>query len=139
MKNDESKIAEQKKNMVIAQAIHQLGLDPEEIWEPEAILEVILAQDNLLNLAHAMMLTRNDWNDGDYRVRSAIFDPGMHPTHIEIINSVKAAMEQYDDDNDGRVYRDCKWNYNEIYAYVKDEDPDLYRIYNKIIDYVDID
>ena len=83
------------------------------------ILEDTLTKDKYLNLAYMLECNRNDWNDGpDFAER------GLNGFNIE----TKQDQEIYDEishhisdwDGDGRVFRDCDWNYSRIYEMVKD-------------------
>ncbi len=105
----EALIRKRKADIEIALVIDRYQLDLSSDWED--ILDVLCQKDQLLNLAIAMEMTRNDWSDGPSRVLDALFHPTT-PTEKAIIDEVSELCEDFDD---GRVFRDCKWNYNTLY------------------------
>jgi hypothetical protein len=89
------------------------------------ILSHIRSKDKYLNLAIAMENVRVDWNDGCGEVEDALAEFLSHiesNTDNEILVSVENAIERFDDDQDGRYFRDCEWNYSSLYTLVKDAD-----------------
>lgn len=90
-------------------------------WE---LLEGILAKDKYLRLAYYLEQNRNDWSDGyDYA------ESGLNGFTVEDGNSLDKDIydcisECIDSGNngdiDGRIFRDCEYNYNVLYGYVTD-------------------
>lgn len=87
-------------------------------YKIDDLLEILRDNDKYLDLAVAMELTRCNWSEGFYRVRSAL-DRFKIETEEEktIISDISECM--YCDD--GRVFRDCEYNYSVLYDKVNPE------------------
>lgn len=97
--------------------------------EKEDILVGVLSKNKYLRLAHFLQMNRGDWTDGyDYA------ETGLNGFVVE--NEVDAEIEkdiQFHIDNwdgDGRIFRDCEYNYNVLFGMVDDEQ--LMKDYNNI-------
>lgn len=79
-------------------------------------------RDKYLDLAAAMEANREDWSDGYYYVACALsrFQP-VSDDDVRIHACLSEIVEDYDD-VDGRIFRDCYWNYSKIYDMA---DPEL--------------
>jgi len=83
------------------------------------IQDVILSMSKYLRLACAMEQTRNDWNDGFYLVENAL-------TGFKVVSDTDKAIEAeimeilQGDEDDGRIFRDCNYNYSVLYSMVED-------------------
>jgi hypothetical protein len=126
------KEAEQKDKLrleVFATLRVKYSLEPEADYDD--ILSCLLSKDQYLNLAHAMEKTRGDWTDGFYRVESALADFNTDSKENEnIYNSISDLVNG--DESDGRIFRDCEYNYGELYNKV---DPSLLSDFNKLQEY----
>jgi hypothetical protein len=124
-KAKEAKEREEKRERIRASLTVKLGLpfDTESI----DVLHHILEKSKLLRLAHAMRQTRNDWSDGPYRVETALFS-SEDPTEKEINADVASYLSDFED---GRVFRDCTWNYDRIFSLIAETDADLISDYNQ--------
>lgn len=109
-----------------AQKMHQIALlrakyTPENATSDEhEILSAILEKDKYLRLAYYLEKNRNDWSDGpDYA--TAGIDSFEVDTSVDelIFDEIKGLIDSWD--GDGRVFRDCEYNYNFIYSIVRDE------------------
>ncbi len=88
----------------------------------EEIREAILSKDKYLRLAYYLEKNRGDWNDGyDYAAT------GLHGFVVEEGNSldqdiydcINECIESGNDgDIDGRIFRDCEYNYSRLYGFV---------------------
>jgi len=136
-KNSEVAVAEKKRNekeretqiaIAVAYACYVLKLDPAVYNTINKIVEHIETMDKYFNLAIAMEETRGDWSEGFGRVEEALGS-------FKIENKVDRKI--YDDINeccngeerDGRIFRDCEWNYDKIYALAN---PELVELYIKL-------
>ena len=85
----------------------------------DAVLEEVLRQDKYLLLAHSLKMNREDWSDG-----YGLAEGGLSEFKIEnevdrkIEKCIQSCINQFED---GRVFRDCEWNYNAIYGLVKED------------------
>lgn len=94
----------------------------------EHVLNVILSKDKYLSLAHFLSLNRGDWNDGSNYAEQGISDFVIeNEKDQEIANEINGLISNWD--NDGRVFRDCKWNYDILFAMVN---PVLLEDYNTV-------
>jgi len=82
------------------------------------IIIELTSRDKYLNLAHAMEATRGDWSDGFYRVEIAL---GEFTIETELDQKIYDCVSGLMDQEDGRVFRDCKYDYGAVYSYVQDE------------------
>ena len=79
------------------------------------IREAILSKDKYLHLAYWLERNRGDWNDG-----YSFAETGLSGFHAETAedNDIVADISSYieDWDGDGRVFRDCEYNYGVLYG-----------------------
>lgn len=97
------------------------------------ILEEILNKCPILNLAHAMHSCRN-YFDRVYMVESALRGISNIPNLQDAYEEISSLCENYD--GDGRVFRDCNYDYSYVYSLV---DKDLLVDYDKIVKIVGFD
>lgn len=82
------------------------------------VLEDVLSQDKYLHLAYYLECNRNDWNDG-----YSFAEQGLNGFSIKndvdqaIYDEINSHIEDWD--GDGRVFRDCEWNYSRLYGMVE--------------------
>lgn len=110
-------IEKRKADMVLAGILLRYELPVDSSWED--VLEALRSRDQRLDLAVAMNQTRNDWNDGPYRVRDAL--GRFTITTDEDKNIAADVAECLYDFEDGRVFRDTTWNYSALFASVADQ------------------
>lgn len=85
------------------------------------ILNTIIDKNKYLKLAHYLMKNREDWNDGyDYAqcgLNSFTAESAQDKAiEINIIDQISNWG------GDGRIFRDCEWNYDRIFSLVDNED-----------------
>lgn len=117
--------------------LSKYDLDLECGWED--ILENVLNRNKYLYLGHYLMLNRGDWSSGhdyaSYGIDNFSIDGVLDQKIYDDITSF-----MYDNwDFDGRVFRDCEFNYSYLFDKVKDSDELLYEdylfIYSKLNNY----
>jgi hypothetical protein len=89
-------------------------------------ISVVLKKDKYTCLAYFLEQNRNDWNDGFSFAKQGLdmFIDQHHGTDenferdLEIIDEIQELISNWD--GDGRVFRDCRWNYNVIYSLSSD-------------------
>ncbi len=93
----------------------------------EEIIDVLLGKDKYLRFAHFLQLNRGDWSDGyDYA------NTGLNGFKVEsitdraIYDEISGYISSSDGDCDGRVFRDCEFNYSVIFGMANQE---LYKDY----------
>lgn len=126
--------AEKAKKEVLAKARLQVkyGLTEDSDWSD--VLDVLDSKCKYFELARAMEDTRNDWNEGYGRVQYAISSfPVETPEDQEIYDEIFELAHEYGD-IDGRVFRDCAYNYSVLYGKV---DAELMSDYNTLKEYYD--
>jgi len=117
-KAEEEKIENAKKEAKeLAMYLVKYNLDATDSWG--SVLAVILEKNKYLRLAHYLRKNRGDWSDGpDYA------ETGMDSFTVETETDKKIAAEisalVSDWDGDGRVFRDCEYNYDIIFGMVND-------------------
>ena len=86
-------------------------------YGPEDVLDHVLKKSKYLHLAHYLERNRNDWTDNySYAEAGLNFFTIENETDQEIFDCINGLIEDWD--GDGRCFRDCKWNYGEIYGLV---------------------
>lgn len=105
-------------NIELATIILRYGLDLHSDW-PE-VLDSLREKNQRLDLAVAMMDTRGDWNDGPYKVSNAL---RRFVAVTDEDKSIQLSIGGHCDDwcGDGRIFRDCAWNYDRLAQSVHDE------------------
>ena len=89
-------------------------LDPVATTQSD-LLELLLGKNKYLRLAYYLEKNRGDWNDGP-----SYAECGLNGFTIEtpddqlIYDDINGYISDWD--GDGRVFRDCTWNYSRIYA-----------------------
>jgi len=113
----EKKLVEQRE---LAVFVVKYGLAPASTWEN--LLEHIVTKNKYLRLAHYLSLNRGDWNDGcDYAETGISGFTIETDIDREISDNINSCMGE-NWDGDGRVFRDCEWNYDRIFGLVTDSD-----------------
>lgn len=112
-----AKLEERRKNLKLAEIILRYELPETAEWED--ILGALRGKDQRLDLAVAMSQTRDDWSEGYYRVSDAIgrFIVAT-PEDAEIQTDILAC---FNDDIDGRIFRDTTWNYSRLFSEASDQ------------------
>lgn len=107
-----------KEIQALARLQVKYGLSEHSYWDD--VLETLDSKDKYFMLARAMNAVRNDWNDGFGPVEYALakFVVG-NPEDEEIEKCLQGILESEEDD--GRIFRDCEYNYSALYAKAPDE------------------
>ena len=118
--------AEKKKNFFVTKMIIKY-----ELPDTSSVSDVfwhIVNKDKYLRLAHYMSLNRGDWSDGCSYAETGLAGFSTNtPQDEEIFNEISDFCEDWG--GDGRVFRDCKWSYDQIYQLAN---PDLYKDYTEL-------
>jgi hypothetical protein len=128
---------EKEYNKKLALLLAKYDMELEDTWSE--LLDAIVSKNKYLRLAHYLEENRNDWNDGfDYAEGGLSTFTVESELDQEIENDITSHM--YENwDGDGRVFRDCKYNYSVIYGIAADNDPQLYKDYEIVKEHVDSD
>ena len=110
----------------LAEICTRRGFVFDENTTRETVIDALCTLDAHLDLANAMMQTRNDWSDGFYRVEAALGRFG--DTNLAVSEELWGLVNG--DETDGRIFRDCHYDYNTILEMVEDET--LVEDFNKI-------
>lgn len=121
---------EKKRRDTVALGVlaEKLGLDV--MSDKYDIRRALLEKNKYLRLADAMYRTRCDWSDGPYRVSDAL---SGFVVETEEDRDIREKLSGYTNewDSDGRVFRDCEYNYTVLFEKVQASDPDLWAMYEK--------
>lgn len=116
----EAEKTEKAKKEVLAKARLQVkyGLDEDSDWSD--VLEALDSKDKYFNLARSMEAVRNDWNDGFGPVEWSISE---FIVEIEEDKDIEACIQELleSEEQDGRIFRDCEYNYSVLYGKVSEE------------------
>ena len=86
------------------------------------IVYEIVSKNKYLRLAYYLEKNRGDWTDGyDYAETGLSGFIVETDTDREIEKELSEIIYDDDSDIDGRVFRDCIWNYSVLYGMVEDE------------------
>ena len=107
----------------------QYHIPPE--YDVEQTLEHLFKKNKYLMLADAMLANSNDWSDGCDYVQSALsyFEEDDSDFDKNIILELTSLCEDFED---GRCFRDCKYNYNLIFAKASEVEPGIVTTYEKL-------
>lgn len=111
---EQAKQAEEKearKRIAFVDLCRDVELDPLEA-DLDQVKEKLLASCKYLDLAAAGIETRCDWSDGCRRVRNALGRFSVADARDQEI--YEEWQELCNDFEDGRVFRDCEWNYDRV-------------------------
>jgi len=112
-----AELEKRKADMALAAVLLRYGLPIESTWRD--VLEALENKHPRLPLAIAMQRTRMDWSEGPYRVRDALSGFQIETTEDkDIANDVLSGLEDF---CDGRVFRDCTWSYDALFASIPDQ------------------
>lgn len=114
---EERQKAARRANIEMATIILRYGLDVDSTWSD--ILDALRKRDQRLDLACAMQLTRGDWSDGYYRVSDAL-DRFIVKTPEDAAIQTDI-LSCFNEDIDGRVFRDTTWSYGALFAGAEDQ------------------
>jgi hypothetical protein len=117
-KEAEEKEKLQQRELALLQAKYTPDDANSEIYE---IVDVILSKNKYLMLAYWLEKNRGDWSDGYGYAETGLDGFSVETdTDREIEKELSDLVYDYED-VDGRIFRDCKWNYNVLYGMVEDE------------------
>lgn len=88
------------------------------------IREAILSKDKYLHLAYWLERNRGDWNDGYDYAETGLNGFTVEEGNVvdqEIEKCIQECIDSAEDGVDGRIFRDCEYNYGVLYAMVKDQ------------------
>lgn len=113
----QAEIEKRKADMELATILLRYSLPVESTWRE--VLDHLCDKDQRLALAVAMLQTRQDWNEGPYRVRDALRNFMIQTDEDkDIAACVAGGLVDFDD---GRVFRDMEWGYDAIFASIADQ------------------
>lgn len=123
--------ANKEETKLLATLVVKYGMDYQSTFKE--VLDEILGRNKYLELGYWLERQRNDWSDGFWKAERGInnfdaendFERGM-------IASLQITLS---DAEDGRDFRDCQYNYSELYSMI--EDGDLYKDYELVKEKID--
>lgn len=120
MEEQKQKQSEKEKAKIMDLARFQLKYELANDADFDDVLDVILNKNKYLRLAYFLCLNRGDWTDGCNYARQ-----GLNGFLVEnpIDQSIQEDISYYTQnwDGDGRVFRDCKYSYDVLFAMVEDQ------------------
>jgi len=111
---------EKAKKEVLAKARLQVKYNLDDDFEWSDVLEVLDSKDKYFALARSMEAVRNDWNDGFGPVEWAI---SKFTVETEEDKEIEACIQDLleSEEQDGRIFRDCEFNYNFLFSKASEE------------------
>lgn len=118
--------------MLVVSLVKKYNLpDEAALWDANVLTEEIAKKNKYLYLAQYLSKNRVDWSDG-----YSYAEIGMNNFTVEnqmdaeIMSELSSLTRDWD--GDGRVFRDCKWNYNVLFEIATKENKELSEDYGKI-------
>jgi hypothetical protein len=87
------------------------------------IREAILSKDKYLHPAYWLERNRGDWGDGYDYAETGLKGFNVEDGNVvdqEIEKCIQECIDSAEDGVDGRIFRDCEYNYGVLYGMVKD-------------------
>lgn len=131
----EKEEADRLANKKLALLLAKYDLDLESEWSN--VLDKILEKNKYLRLAHYLRMNREDWNEGDWYARRGLDQFTIETEEDRLIYDNISSYTGEGWDFDGRVFRDCTYNYDVLFSMATDQDGDLYRDYETVKESLD--
>lgn len=110
-------LEKRRQDLKLVEIILRYGLPETSEWAD--VLSALREKDQRMDLAAAMYQTRGDWSEGYYRVSDALQRFVVStPQDAEIQTDI---LSCFNDDIDGRVFRDTFWSYGKLFAEAQDQ------------------
>lgn len=115
---------------------YKLGIATEDVCN-YSVMDGLLQQNKYLYLAHFLAKNRGDWSEGHnyadiglnyFNSKMLVESEGINDAAIA--DDIQGCITNWD--GDGRVFRDTKYNYDYLFAIVKEQNLELYNDYNKL-------
>lgn len=122
--------AKKEETKLLATLVVKYGLDYQATFQE--VLDAILGRNKYLELGYWLERQRNDWSDGFWKAKNGI--DGFN-AETDLDKRIQESLyETLSECEDGRDFRDCQYNYSELYSMVNDEElyKDYELVYNKI-------
>ena len=104
----------------------------ESNWDD--VMDSIISKNKYLHLSYNLMCNRNDWSDGPEFAKTGLEEFKIENEIDQKINdNIINAIVNWD--GDGRVFRDCEYNYSVLIDFV--EDKNLLEDYNYVLGKID--
>lgn len=108
--------AKRRADMELATLLTRYELDIMSSWSD--VVEALRGKNKYLDLAAAGQAVRNDWSEGPGQVEYAIERFTIENVQDQdIYDDIQSCLEDFED---GRVFRDTKWNYSALFGLVED-------------------
>ncbi|MGG1671527.1 hypothetical protein ACIFOE_12910 [Paenibacillus sp. NRS-1783] len=127
---------EKEYNKKLALLLAKYDLDLTDSWHE--LEEAIIDKNKYLRLAHYLEMNRNDWSDGYSYAESGL---SQFTTESDIDSKIYEDIISYmyeNWDGDGRVFRDCEYNYSILYNMVAEQDTQLFKDYEAVQEHLEL-
>lgn len=127
---ERERLAKEKARLIFLSELnskYKMGLSVEEL-EKNAVMTNLINRDKYLCLGHFMILNRGDWSSGSDYANEGLKNFNISSDEdSEIYDEISGLANNWE--GDGRVFRDCKYNYDYILSLC---DEDIYSDYQKL-------
>lgn len=135
-KQKEAEEKAKKENRTLALLLAKYDLGIEQDWDD--LLQAIIEKNKYLFLAHRLEQNRGDWNDGCSYAESGLDNFTIETEEDQKIHeNIYYYISTWDQHMDGRVFRDCTYDYGTIFGIAAEKNSDLYTDYETVKQKVD--
>lgn len=99
------------------------------------VLDAMLSRNKYLRLAYWLERNRGDWNEGPHYA-SVGLDSFSVESDTDKAIAADIGSHISDWDGDGRIFRDCDWNYGKLYVIAAEQDEALVADFNALREFV---
>lgn len=117
---------EKERNKILALLLAKYDLELTDTWDQ--LLETIINKNKYLKLAHYLEQNRSDWNNGSWYAECGLENFKIETDlDKEIYREISSLINEWQ--GDGRVFRDCEYNYSVLYKIAENENSELCKDY----------
>lgn len=125
----EQDMAKKRSDVTFVELCQKTGIDPITSCKDD-VLDVILSKDKYLRLGYYLLKNREDWNDGaDFAERGLRAFDVVTKQDNDIYTEIDGHISDWC--GDGRVFRDCTYNYDVLFGMA---DQFMVELYNKYLE-----
>lgn len=132
-KKKEKERIEKERNKKLVYLLSKYDLELNCDWYN--LLGKIINKNKYLRLAYYLELNRSDWHNGCSYAEMGLRDFSIdNELDQKIYDDITYYIDNWIDCKDGRCFRDCEYNYSVLYKIVAEQEPDLFKDFQIVIE-----